>query len=141
MTNASGTQTNGLYLNRTGAGTTTNAININEASGTITNGIVLSSAFTVGMNAGNNTIENIGNTGTDFIASSGALSIAGVLTANGGISLSASQSLSAVALSFVDLGLITQGSTANQGLRLPNAASATPSKPTSGEGYLAWDAE
>ena len=43
------------------------------------------------------------------------------------------------ALDFVDLGLIVHNTTANQGLRLPNAASATPSNPTSGEGYLAWD--
>jgi hypothetical protein len=92
------------------------------------------------IDANTNILTNIGNTGTDFIASTGGLTLAGVLTANGGISLSASQSFSAAALSFVDLGLITQGSTANQGLRLPNAASATPSNPTSGEGYLAWDA-
>lgn len=92
------------------------------------------------IDASTNILTNIGNAGTDFIASTGALNLAGVLTANGGISLSASQSLSAVALSFVDLGLITQSTTANQGLRLPNAASATPSNPTSGEGYLAWDA-
>jgi hypothetical protein len=87
-----------------------------------------------------NILQDIGNTGTDFIASTGALTLAGVLTANGGISLSGSQSLSAAALSFVDLGSITHSTTANQGLRLPNAASATPSNPTSGEGYLAWDA-
>ena len=77
--------------------------------------------------------------GGGIISLNDAVTASGILTANGGISLSASQSLSAVALSFVDLGLITQSSTANQGLRLPNAASATPSSPTSGEGYLAWD--
>lgn len=43
------------------------------------------------------------------------------------------------ALDFVDLGLIVHNTTANQGLILPNAASASPSNPTSGEGYLAWD--
>lgn len=92
------------------------------------------------IDASTNIITNIGNAGTDFIASTGALTLAGVLTANGGISLSASQSLTAAALSYIDLGLITQSTTANQGLRLPNAASATPSSPTSGEGYIAWDA-
>ena len=91
------------------------------------------------LDASTQILTNIGNAGTDFIASTGALTLAGVLTANGGISLSASQSLTAVALSYMDLGAITQSSTANQGLRLPNAASATPSNPTSGEGYLAWD--
>lgn len=34
-----------------------------------------------------NIIENIGNTGTDFIATTGALTLAGILTANGGISI------------------------------------------------------
>ncbi len=87
-----------------------------------------------------NIITNIGNTGTDFVASTGALTLAGVLTANGGITLAGSQSFTASALSYMDLGAITHSTTANQGLRLPNAASATPSNPTSGEGYLAWDA-
>lgn len=96
------------------------------------------SAGTILMNT--NILQDIGNTGTDFVASTGALTLAGVLTANGGISLTGSQSLTAAALAFVDLGSVTQGSVANQGLRLPNAASATPSNPTSGEGYLAWDA-
>ncbi len=96
------------------------------------------SSGTILMNS--NILQDIGNTGTDFIASTGALTLAGVLTANGGISLSASQSISAAALAYVDLGAITHSTTANQGLRLPNAASATPSNPTSGEGYLAWDA-
>src|SRR6185369_16501913 len=34
-----------------------------------------------------NILTNIGNTGTDFIAATGALTLAGVLTANGGISI------------------------------------------------------
>lgn len=99
-------------------------------------------AFTLAgtLDANTNIITNIGNTGTDFVASTGALTLAGVLTANGGISLSASQSLTAVALSYIDLGAITHGTTAVQGLRLPQAASASPSSPSSGEGYLAWDA-
>ena len=47
--------------------------------------------------------------------------------------------LTFAALDFVDLALVVQDTTANQGLRLPQAASATPSSPTSGEGYLAWN--
>ncbi|MBP9697665.1 MAG: hypothetical protein KBD65_00510 [Candidatus Moranbacteria bacterium] len=99
-------------------------------------------AFTLAgtLDAGTNILTNIGNAGTDFVASTGALTLAGVLTADGGISLSASQSLTAVALSYIDLGAITHGTTAVQGLRLPQAASASPSSPSSGEGYLAWDA-
>lgn len=78
--------------------------------------------------------------GAGIISLSDTTTVTGLLTANAGISLAGSQSLSAAALSFVDLGSITQSSTVNQGFRLPNAASATPSNPTSGEGYLAWDA-
>src|SRR6185369_7516556 len=46
-------------------------------------------AFTAAgtINLNNNILTNIGNTGTDFIAATGALTLAGVLTANGGISI------------------------------------------------------
>ncbi len=87
-----------------------------------------------------NILTNIGNTGTDFVAGTGALTLAGVLTANGGIALAGSQSFTASALSYLDLGTIVHNTTAVQGLRLPQAASASPSNPTSGEGYIAWDA-
>lgn len=91
------------------------------------------------IDANTNIITNIGNAGTDFVASTGALTLAGVLTANGGITLAGSQTFTASALSYMDLGAIIHDTTAVQGLRLPQAASATPSNPTSGEGYLAWD--
>jgi excisionase family DNA binding protein len=41
---------------------------------------------------------------------------------------------------FLDLAAIVHDDTGLQGLRLPNAASASPSNPSSGEGYIAWDA-
>ena len=41
---------------------------------------------------------------------------------------------------FIDLSAITYNSTSQQGLLLPNAPSSSPFSPTSGEGYLAWDA-
>jgi hypothetical protein len=46
-------------------------------------------AHTLGgtLDASTQIITNIGNSGTDFIASTGALNLAGILTANGGISL------------------------------------------------------
>ncbi len=98
-------------------------------------------AFTAAgtIDANTNILTNIGNAGTDFIGTTGALTLAGVLTANGGVSLAGSQSFTASALSYIDLGSIVHNTTAVQGLRLPQAASATPSNPTSGEGYLAWD--
>lgn len=43
--------------------------------------------------AANNIITNIGNSGTDFVASTGALTLAGVLTANGGVTVAANQNL------------------------------------------------
>jgi fibronectin-binding autotransporter adhesin len=61
MTNTSGTQTNGLLINRNGAsGTTTNGINITSTAGTLTNGI----AFT-------------GTIGVDIYRSSGTLLLQG----------------------------------------------------------------
>ncbi len=39
----------------------------------------------------------------------------------------------------IDLSSITHGSTAKQGLILPNVSSANPSSPSSGKGYLAYD--
>jgi hypothetical protein len=46
-------------------------------------------AFTLAgtLDANTNILTNIGNTGTDFVATTGALNLAGILTANGGISL------------------------------------------------------
>lgn len=95
-------------------------------------------AGTIDLNT--NILTNIGNAGTDFVASTGALTLAGVLTANGGITLASSQTFTTSSLSYLDLGAITHGTTAVQGIRLPQAASASPSSPSSGEGYLAWDA-
>ncbi|QQR78619.1 MAG: hypothetical protein IPJ68_06140 [Candidatus Moraniibacteriota bacterium] len=122
-------------LSSTGAIAANGGITFDNTSDTVGS---FTSSGTILMNS--NILQDIGNTGTDFIASTGALTLAGVLTANGGITLAGSQSFAASALSYMDLGLITHSTTANQGLRLPNAASATPSNPTSGEGYLAWDA-
>ncbi|MDO8474021.1 MAG: hypothetical protein Q7S62_00480 [bacterium] len=49
--------------------------------------------------------------------------------------------LTFAALDYVDLALIVQNSTADQGLRLPQAASATPTSPTNSlEGLIAWNA-
>jgi excisionase family DNA binding protein len=77
--NAAETTATGLLIDQTGAGTLTNGIRIVESAGAITNGIVLASAMTVGINAGANTIENIGNSGTDFDGS-GGLTLASTLT-------------------------------------------------------------
>ncbi|MCW1908480.1 MAG: hypothetical protein KIH63_004025 [Candidatus Saccharibacteria bacterium] len=49
------------------------------------------------VDANNNILTNIGNAGTDFIASTGALTLAGVLTANGGITVAANQDITTTA--------------------------------------------
>lgn len=112
-----------------GTGTAGNTINIgtdNSVSDTISIGSAL---------------DNVVITGDQWsMTDAGALTLAGVLTANGGVTLAASQIFAASSLSYMDLGAITHGTTAVQGLRLPQAASASPSSPSSGEGYLAWDA-
>jgi len=70
LTNTSGTETNGLYINRNGAGTTTNALNITNTAGTLTNGLAFG-----------------GTIGTDINRASGALTLQGAsgvtLTAGG----------------------------------------------------------
>ncbi len=142
-------RTNGILIDQTGAGTTTNAFHITNTAGVITDSILIdgtapttnylntatiditaagaitgatgvstttltaSSAIaanggitfdnasdTVGSFTSNGTIlmnsnilQDIGNTGTDFIASTGALTLAGVLTANGGATISGGQNL------------------------------------------------
>ncbi len=64
---------------------------------TSTNVLSIGSTGTVSLtsntNLGNNILENIGNAGTDFIATTGALNLAGVLTANGGMTVASGQSL------------------------------------------------
>lgn len=130
------TVTSGGAVTAAGAIAANGGITFDAATDTVG---AFTAAGTIDLNS--NIITNIGNTGTDFVASTGALNLAGVLTANGGITLAGSQTFSASALSYMDLGAITHGTTANQGLRLPNAASASPSSPTGGlEGYIAWDA-
>jgi hypothetical protein len=47
------------------------------------------------LDANANIITNIGNAGTDFIASTGALTLAGVLTANGGVTAATGQTITA----------------------------------------------
>ena len=66
------------------AATPISAINVDD--------LIVNTTFTLGGTAGAGGIDmngeiitNIGNTGTDFVASTGALTLAGVFTANGGI--------------------------------------------------------
>ncbi len=84
--NAAETMVDGLLIEQSAAGTLTNALRILESAGAITNGLVLSGTFGVGIDVGSNTIENIGNSGTDF-TNTGGLTLAGTLDANGQVDL------------------------------------------------------
>jgi hypothetical protein len=129
---SSGALTIAGLMTSTGLTTSGAAVSINNNSN-----------FTTNINTGtSNALVSIGGGSGTFALDTTNIDIsnAGVITGATGITSSGNIALSAAALSFVDLGLVVHNTTANQGLRLPNAASATPSSPTSGEGYLAWDA-
>ncbi|GEM_PF-1444999 len=66
--------------------------------------------------------------------------ITGAKIDNGTITTSdLSTGLSFSSSTLIDLSAVTHTSTTPQGLVLPNASSANPSGPSTGEGYLAWD--
>ena len=85
LTNTSGTQTNGLFVNRNGTGgTTTNGINFTNTLGTTTNGIAIDQAggtLTSGL-------AFSGTIGTDITRGTGTLTVQGAggitLTSTGG---------------------------------------------------------
>lgn len=75
----------GLLIENTGAGTMTNAIQITETAGAITNGIVFSGALSVGIDTASNIIVNIGDSGTDFSATGGLTLADALAVSSGGI--------------------------------------------------------
>ena len=78
------------------------------------------------LDANTNIITNIGNAGTDFVASTGALTLAGVLTANGGVTVAANQNLTLTS----GTGTYTQTYTGTT----TTAATITANSITSGKG-------
>ncbi len=58
--NASGTNTNGISVEQTGAGTLTNGINITRTAGTLTNGLAFTGTFTNLISATNFSVTNAG---------------------------------------------------------------------------------
>lgn len=93
LTNGSGVQTDGIYINRNAAsGTTTNGVNVTSSAGTLTNGLALTTnggTIGTGVNITNTTgtlttgVSFTGTIGTDINRGSGTLSING----GGGINL------------------------------------------------------
>lgn len=86
-----------LYLGgetiRIGATGDQGSIGYNIASNILSIGSTGTIALSSNTDLGTNILENIGNSGTDFVATTGALNLAGVLTANGGVTVASGQSL------------------------------------------------
>jgi len=140
----------GAITGATGVSTTTvTASSAIAANGGITfdNSTDTVGAFTAAgtIDLNTNILTNIGNAGTDFVATTGALTLAGVLTANGGISIG-SQSLTgttgiidytnfdvsaagtvtlAAGQAFTGAGAITLSSGGASGLTLDSASGVT----------------
>lgn len=94
--------------------------------GTLTAQSTSTSTFAGSIDMQNNVILNIGNAGTDFVATTGALNLAGVLTANGGITLGSSQTFSASSGTISTTGLSASTiSTTSSNLTLSTATSGT----------------
>lgn len=94
--------------------------------GTLTAQSTSTSTFAGSIDMQNNVILNIGNAGTDFVATTGALNLAGVLSANGGITLGASQTFSATSGIISATGLSSSTiSTTSSNLTLSTATSGT----------------
>ncbi|MBI2123910.1 MAG: hypothetical protein HYU04_01590 [Candidatus Wildermuthbacteria bacterium] len=120
-----------------------NTVTINAADSDANAALVVRAGGTGALTLGNTantsvTIAADGTTDADLVlpltSVSGAEMVDNTVTTT-----QLAAALTFAALDFVDLALVVQDTTANQGLRLPQAASATPSSPTSGEGYLAWN--
>jgi hypothetical protein len=100
---------NSLTIDITGAGAITGATGVSSTTGTFSSTLAANggitfdaSTDTVGaftaagtIDMGGNILTNIGNTGTDFVGTTGALTLAGVLTANGGVAVANGQTLDA----------------------------------------------
>ncbi len=90
LTNTTGTQTNGIYVNQDGSGgTTTNLLNLTNTLGTVTNAINLSGTFTNLINSTNFNVTNGGaltavgvNSGSGQLQGSGGLSLTGTANIN-----------------------------------------------------------
>ncbi len=157
ITNTAGTLTSAILIDGTapgsfildtasldisGAGNITGVAASITGAGALTLTPAAASGLTLGTTGGGNTTSitlATDSTGDAEVVLPGQSISAGEILNDTITSTQLNAALTFSALDFVDLGLIVHNTTANQGLRLPNAASATPSNPTSGEGYLAWD--
>ncbi len=76
MTSTTGTQTNGVLVNRNGSGgTTTNGVNITQTAGTMTNGLAFTGTIGTDINRGSGTMTLQGNGGINLSSASGNITI------------------------------------------------------------------
>lgn len=97
--NASGTNTNGILVEQTGAGTLTNGINITRTAGTLTNGLTFTGTFTNLINSTNFSVSNAG-----AVTAVGVNSGSGLLQGTGGITLTGTANINATGTSLTNLG-------------------------------------
>lgn len=110
--NASGTNTNGILVEQTGAGAMTNGINITRTAGTLTNGLNFSGTFTNLINSPTFVVSNAGAISgvTGYSQASGAFSATGL--SSGSISVTGAS----LALATVTSGDITATTATGTGL-------------------------
>jgi len=136
LTNTTGTQVNGLLINRNGAGgTTTNLLNLSNTAGTVTNGINLTGTFTNLINSANFSVTNAGavtavgvNAGVGLLQGSLGLTVSGAAASindnsNFNTTINTGSSTGSVTIGSANAGAISlQSST---GISLGGAAAAT----------------
>ncbi|HWQ60489.1 MAG TPA: hypothetical protein VN420_05105, partial [Candidatus Fimivivens sp.] len=120
---ASGTLTNGLQFEQTGAGTVTNAISILRTAGTITKGVDISGTVGTGISIGSGVTTGIAFAGTTNTidmnnASNSTLSITNSGTGVASVSIEAGGS-------YAGAGAVTLSSGGSAGLTLDSASNTT----------------
>jgi hypothetical protein len=127
LTSTSGTQTNGIVVNRNGTGgTTTNGINITQTAGTLTNGLSFSGTIGTDINRSSGTLSLQGNGGVTIAAGSpGATSTGGTVSVTSGAGGSTSGNSGLLTL---QSGSVTSGTSGN--ILLDTGSGSTTGTPT-----------
>jgi hypothetical protein len=127
LTNTTGTLTNGLLVNRNGAGgTTTNLLNLTNTAGTATNALTFTGTFTKLINSTNFNVTNAGAlTAVGVDSGTGLLQGTGGLTVTGATSINASGATATNIGTGTNTGLVTIGNASNAANTVTIAAGAT----------------
>lgn len=106
--NASGTNTNGLFIEQTGAGTLTNGLNITRTAGTLTNGLIFN-----------------GTIGTDITSTDANKAITIKSTGNGALTLDSGSSSGAVNIGNTNANALVLGNSTNTASLTHNSSAST----------------